>query len=86
VKTQENTKELLSRLYEPVLTARQAAHLLARAVKTRIHILPWYWAFLYKCIETLALTAAGLAFGVVLVVIAHYTGIEAWLDSHPSAQ
>jgi hypothetical protein len=80
---EQNKAHLLDDLRKPVLTQLQVEKLLARptASETRCSLLRRCVKFLRTILEPFALAIGGYAMGIVLVAIAHYAGLDPWLDS-----
>ena len=70
-------------LQEPVITSPQMEKIMAQSIvpETKPVEPRWYVSFLRTTLVSFGLTICGFAFGMVLVAIAHYTGLEAWMDS-----
>lgn len=79
----KNTKVLQDALQKPVITNPQMEKIMTQliAAKTKPVDRRWYVSFLRTTLVSVGLTIGGYAFGMVLVAIAHYTGLEAWMDS-----
>jgi hypothetical protein len=79
----KNTTDLQDALQKPVITSPQMEKIMAQliAAKTKPIERRWYVSFLRTTLVSIGLTIGGYAFGMVLVAIAHYTGLEAWMDS-----
>ncbi|MGA8864346.1 MAG: hypothetical protein WBM09_11685 [Gallionella sp.] len=81
-------QQLLALLHLPLLTRPQLRRLIARAIATnpRPAARRWYVSLCWTYLEAIFLVACGMALGVALVVILHYTGIEAWVESMHNLQ
>lgn len=78
-----NKTDLQDALQEPVITSSQMEKIMAQstAPESRTAEQRWYVSFLRTTLVSFGLTIGGYAFCIVLVAIAHYTGLEAWMDS-----
>lgn len=74
---------LLALLNKHVITRTQLKTLMTRVTIPRAKpaASPWYVALWRISIESIAMVVYGTALGLVFVVIAHYTGIDAWVES-----
>lgn len=74
---------LLALLNKHVITRTQLRKLMTKVTIPRAKPAapPWYVALWRISIESIAMVVYGTALGIVFVVIAHYTGIEAWVES-----
>ncbi|OIQ85384.1 hypothetical protein GALL_327780 [mine drainage metagenome] len=79
----QNKTDLHDALQKPVITNPQMEKIMAQstAPETKSISPRWYVSFLRTTIVTLGALIGGIAFAIVLVAIAHYTGLEAWMDS-----
>lgn len=74
---------LLALLHKHVITRTQLNKLMTQVTIPRAKPAapPWYVALWRISIESIAMVVYGTALGIAFVVIAHYTGIEAWVES-----
>ncbi len=81
-------KNLLALLHLPLLTRPQLRRFIARAIgpNPRPAARRWYVSLCWTYLEAIFLVACGITLGVVLVVVLHYTGIEAWMESMHNLQ
>lgn len=73
---------LLALLHKHVITRPQLKKLMTQVTISgaKPAAPPWYVALWRISIESIAIVVFGTALGLVFVVIAHYTGIEAWVE------
>jgi hypothetical protein len=83
----QNKTDLQIALQQPVTPRQRMDRIMAESIvaETKPVERRWYVSFLRTTLVSLGLTMAGYAFGMVLVAIAHYTGLEAWMDSMHSS-
>ncbi|MGB7597397.1 MAG: hypothetical protein WBM09_07510 [Gallionella sp.] len=86
--TSQYKQQLLALLHLPLLTRHQLRRLIARAIapNPRPAARRWYVALWCTGWETVYLVACGITLGAAFVVILHYTGIEAWMESMRNLQ
>lgn len=79
----KNKTDLQDALQEPVMTSAQMEKIMAQPIVAETKPIEprWHVSFLRTTLVSFGLTIGGYAFGFVLVAIAHYTGLEAWMDS-----
>lgn len=79
----KNKTDLQDALQEPVITSPRMEKIMAQSIVpvAKPADLSWYVSFLRTTLVSFGLTISGCAFGFVLIAIAHYTGLEAWMDS-----
>ena len=75
--------DLQDALQEPVITSLQMERIKTQFIvaETKPVEPRWYVSFLRTTLVTFGLIIGGYAFGFVLIALAHYTGLEAWMDS-----
>jgi hypothetical protein len=75
--------DLQDALQVPVITNPQMEKIMAQpTVQETKPIDPrWYVSLMRTTVATFGSLICGIAFAIVLVAIAHYTGLEAWMDS-----
>ena len=79
----QNKTDLQDALQVPVITNPQMEKIMVQstAPETKPISPRWYVSFLRTTIVTLGALIGGIALGFIFVVIIHYTGLEAWIDS-----
>ena len=79
----QNKTDLQDDLQEPVITSSLMEKIMAQSIApvSKTAEPRWYVSFLRTTLVSFGLTIGGYAFGIVLVAIIHYTGLEAWMDS-----
>jgi hypothetical protein len=78
-----NQAACVSQLCKPVLTIPQLEELTTRTTipVTRHAAVPWYVALWRGSVILTMEFVCGIALGLVFVVIAHYTGLEEWMNT-----
>lgn len=81
--TSQYKQQLLALLHKPLFTWPQLKRLTAKAIapNPRPAARKWYVSLCWTYLEAIFLAVCGIALGAALVVILHYTGIEAWMVS-----
>jgi len=79
----QNKTEFLNELHKPVLTQPQVEQLLAYPIGSEAKdSLPHRCLkFMGAVLEPFALAIGGYAMGIVLVIVAHYAGLDPWIES-----
>ncbi len=79
----QNKTDLQDALQKPVITNPQMEKIMAQstAPETKPIDPRWYVSLMRTTVVTLGSLICGIAFAIVLVAIALYTGLEAWMDS-----
>ena len=75
--------DLQDALQKPVITNPQMEKIMAQPTAPETEPIDprWYVSLMRTTVVTLGSLICGIAFAIVLVAIAHYTGLEAWMDS-----
>lgn len=81
--TDKDKTDLQDALQKPVITNLRMEKIMAQstAPETKPISPRWYVSFMRTTIVTLGALICGIALGFIFVVIIHYTGLEAWMDS-----
>jgi Flp pilus assembly protein TadB len=79
----QNKTDLQDALQKPVITNPQMEKIMAQSTASETKSISprWYVSLLRTTIVTLGALIGGIALGFIFVVIIHYTGLEAWMDS-----
>ncbi len=78
----QRTTVVIDALHKPVLMPPQVVQLLARPTGSARTSLPRRCLrFAGAVLEPFALAIGGYALGIVLVIVAHYIGLDPWLES-----
>ncbi len=82
----QNKTDLQDSLQVPVITSPQMEKIMAQSTvpETKPIDPRWYVSLMRTTIVTLGSLICGIALGFLFVVIIHYTGLEAWIDSSRS--
>lgn len=75
--------DLQNALQKPVITNPQMEKIMAQSTgpETKPIDPRWYMSLMRTTVVTLGSLICGIALGFIFVVIIHYTGLEAWMDS-----
>ncbi len=78
-----NMTDLQDALQKPVIASSQMKKMMTQSIASVSKTAEprWYVSFMRTTLESFCLAIGGYAFAIVLVAIAHYTGLEAWIDS-----
>jgi hypothetical protein len=70
-------------LHQPIIPRPQMEKIMAQSIVPETKPVEPHWcvSFLRTTLVSFGLTIGAYAFGFVLVAIAHYTGLEAWMES-----
>ncbi len=75
--------DLQNALQKPVITNPHMERIMAQSTgpEATLIVRRWYVSFLLTTLRTFGVVIGGIAMGFIFVVIIHYTGLEAWMDS-----
>ena len=81
--TSKDKTDLQDALQKPVITNPQMEKIMAQSTAPEAKPIDrrCYVSFLRTTLRSFGVVIAGFALGFIFVVIIHYTGLEAWMDS-----